>query len=269
MRIAIQGELDSFHDIAARQWFGDDIEIVPAESFPEVFRLVEAGQADQALVAIENTLYGSINQVYDLIERYAYPIIGEINLPIHHQLIGTPNQTINSIYSHPVALAQCENYLDENYPNAKRIEYHDTSASVTYVKQLNDPHSASIASLASAKRHNMSIIDQNIEDNPENFTRFLAIKPGGTPPLDANRASIVITTSHQPGALAKILTIFADMDINLSKLQSRPIIGRPWNYRFYLVLDTAGDEFNQAIDKITPLTNSLTVLGEYKRHSDD
>ncbi len=268
MRIAIQGVADSFHDIATRQWFGDNIEIIPADNFPEVFKAVESREANKAVVAIENTLYGSINQVYDLIEKYAYPIVGEIQLSIHHQLIGTPNQTITHIYSHPVALSQCESYLDENYPEAERIEYHDTSAAVAFIKQLGDPNNAAIASLASAKRHDMAIIDQNIEDNPENYTRFLVLEPFGQPPGDANRTSLVLTTSHQPGALADILGVIAKNRINLSKLQSRPIIGKPWEYKFYLVIDTAGVELNNIISKITPLTQSLAILGQYKRYAD-
>ena len=267
MRIAIQGVAASFHDTAARQWFGDDIETVPGESFSEVFARLARHEADAAVVAMENSLYGSIHQVYDLLETYRYPIIGEIHLPINQQLI-TKHDTglITKIYSHPVALAQCEQYLDVNYPEAERIEYHDTAAAVEFIKQQSQTGLAAIASREAAKLHGMPIRAENIEDNKANFTRFLVIQPGGTAPTDANRTSLVLTTDHTPGALAKILTTFADYGINLSKLQSRPITGEPWKYRFYLVLDVAGSRLHQALSEIRPLTRSLTILGEYRHN---
>lgn len=264
MRIAIQGDAGSFHDEAAKVWTNDDVEIVPASSFPETFKAVASGEAEALIVAIENSLYGGINQVYDLIEKYGYPIIGEIHLPIHHQLIsaGSP-ETITDIYSHPVALAQCETYLDTHYPYAERHEYHDTAAAVEHIKQLNPSTTAAIASTVAASMHDMPIIAKNIEDNPANFTRFLVLQPDGQAPENANRTSLVLTTGNTPGSLAQILTIFAQKNINLSKLQSRPIVGTPWKYRFYLVVDTAGNELDEALGEIHPLTSSLTVLGQY------
>lgn len=269
MRVAIQGEAGSFHDQAAHQWFGDDISIVCGDSFSEVFGILNRHQADAAIVAIENTLTGGINPVYDLIESHGYPIIGEIHLPIHQQLIGSTGHEITRIYSHPVALAQCEAFLDSNYPSAARIEHHDTSGAVGFIKQSGDKSFAAIAGRQAAELHGMEIIEQNVEDNPANFTRFLVLKPNGTPPSDANRTSLVLTTNHTPGALAKVLAIFASRNINLSKLQSRPIVGKPWNYRFYLVLDIAGPELHQTLSEIKPLTSSITVLGEYKHSLSD
>lgn len=266
MRVALQGEKASFHDAAARAWFSNAITLVPCETFPEVFGSLNRHEADIAIVAIENSLYGGINQVYDLIESHGYPIVGEIHLPIHHQLIGTATDKITHIYSHPVALAQCEDYLETHYPNAEKIEYYDTAAAVEFIKEKADPTFAAIASREAAELHDMPILQENIEDNPANFTRFLVIQPGGNPPKDADRTSLVITTNHTPGALAKVLTVFADMNINLSKLQSRPIIGQPWKYRFYLVLDTAGDQLTSALKAIEPLTDTLTILGQYKHN---
>lgn len=266
MRIAIQGEKASFHDAAARSWLSDPFTIVACETFPEVFGSLNRHEADIAIVAIENSLYGGINQVYDLIESHGYPIVGEIHLPIHHQLIGTPNNEITHIYSHPVALAQCEDYLETHFPNAEKTEYYDTAAAVEYIKEKADPAFAAIASREAAELHDMPVLQENIEDNPANFTRFLVIQPGGKVPKDADRSSLVITTNHTPGALAKVLTVLADMGINLSKLQSRPIIGEPWKYRFYLVLDTAGVQLHQALKAIEPLTDTVTILGEYKHN---
>lgn len=268
MRVAIQGEVASFHDTAARQWFDVDITTIACDTFSEVFGALNRHEAEAAVVAIENSLYGGINQVYDLIESHGYPIIGEVHLPVRQQLIGTPGgQKITHIYSHPVALAQCENFLDANYPDAKRIEHSDTAAAVRFIKESKNPHYAAIASREAAELYQQHLINENIEDNPANFTRFLIIKPSGTPPSDANRTSIVLTTNHTPGALAKVLTVFADHNINLSKLQSRPIIGKPWHYRFYLVLDTAGKPLHAALGKIQPLIDSLTILGEYHHSS--
>lgn len=263
MRIAIQGVRASFHDEAARRWFGDDIAIVPCDTFGEVFEAVNRHDADAAVIAIENSLYGGINQVYDLLESYRYPIVGEIHLPIHQQLIGTPGETITHVYSHAVALAQCEAYLEANYPEAERSEYHDTAAAVEFVKKLGDPHAAAIASSTAAALYGMSVIRENIEDNPANFTRFLVIKPDGTPPRDTNRATLVITTKNTPGSLAKVLTAFADKNINLSKLLSRPIVGEPWKYRFYIVVDCAGDELEQALASARTFCTEQVVLGQY------
>lgn len=267
MRVAIQGEIASFHHMAAQSWYGQDVEIIPAESFSEVFGLIARHEADSGIVAMENSLYGSIHQVYDLLETYRYPIVGEVHLPVHHQLIGLhQNATISRIYSHPVALAQCENYLDANFPDVERLEYHDTAAAVEFIKNQNDPSLAAIASQEAASLHGLPVIESSIEDNKANFTRFLVIKPNGQPPVDANRTSLTLVADHTPGALAKILTIIADKGINLSKLQSRPIPGQPWNYRFYLVVDTAGQTLHETLAEIHPLTSDLTVLGEYRHN---
>lgn len=265
MRVAIQGETASFHDVAAKIWFGDDIEIVSESTFPDVFKALKNNEANSALVAIENSLYGSIHQVYDLLESYRYPIVGEVHLPVHQQLIGlSKDSQINRIYSHSVALAQCEQYLDDNYPRAERFEYHDTAAAVEFIANQANPQYAAIASEQAAHKYNLPILAENIEDNPANFTRFLVVQPNGTIPTDADRTTLVLITDNTPGSLAKILTIIADNGVNLSKLQSRPITGKPWKYRFYLVLDTAGLQLDSIIKQVSPLTSDLVVLGQYR-----
>ena len=267
MRIAIQGEQASFHDTAAKQWFGESIQTVSCDSFAEVFGALNRHEADAAVVAIENSLYGGINQVYDLIESHGYPIVGEAHLPIRQQLIGFEGSEITHIYSHPVALAQCESYLEVNFPRAKRIEHADTAGAARFVASQNNPRFAAIANREAAELYGLVVLRENIEDNPANFTRFLVIEPGGTAPADADRTSLVLSTDHTPGALSKILTILANRNINLSKLQSRPIVGKPWHYQFYLVLDTAGEPLSEALAEIKPLTASLTILGQYRHHS--
>ncbi len=266
MRIAIQGEAGSFHELAAKQWFGEAAQMVACDTFDEVFGCINRHEADAGVVAIENSLYGGINRVYDLIESHGYPIIGEIHLPIHQQLIGLSKEKITHIYSHPVALAQCAQYLDLHFPDVTRVEYHDTAAAVRMVKEKNNTSHAAIAGDQAASLYDMPILAENIEDNPANFTRFLIIQPGGQPPVDADRTSLVVTTNHTPGALAKVLTTLADANINLSKLQSRPIVGEPWKYRFYLVVDAAGPKLHQTLEDIKPLTNAITILGEYRHN---
>jgi prephenate dehydratase len=270
-KVAIQGEKQSFHDIAAHKWYDKEpVDILPLQTFREVFCSLSNQEADVGVIAIENSLYGSINEVYDLIEKYRYPIIGEIHLAVHQQLIGLKNSkldTITKVYSHPVALAQCEAWLDEHLPaDVERIEYHDTAAAAEHISLQKDTFSVAIASRQAADLYRLDILAKNIEDNPSNFTNFLIIQPNALPPADADRSMIVITTNHVPGALAKVLTVFANLSINLAKLQSRPIIGEPWRYRFYLVLETAGKDLSGALDAIKDLTTSIVVLGEYRHN---
>lgn len=269
MKVSIQGVSQSFHDIAARQWFGNDIETYQATTFKDVFLSLDEGEADAAVIAIENSLYGSINEVYDLLEKYRFPIIGEIHLAIHQQLIGfegTDVSAVKKIYSHSVALAQCENWIDTHLPDAERIEYHDTAAAAEHIRELQDTTCVAIASKQAAHHLQLSVLSENIEDNPANFTRFLVIQPGAVPPSDADRSSIIITTDHTPGALAKVLTVFSERGINLAKLQSRPIIGKPWKYHFYLVLETAGSELEDILSVVRPLTTEIVVLGQYRHN---
>ena len=266
MHIAIQGELGSFHHQAAKLWFSKDIDIMPADTFTDTFTLLDHG-ADQAIVAVENTLYGSINETLDLIEQHRYPVTGELYLRIQQQLIGLPNTDptkITHIYSHPVALVQCEQYLDTHFPDAERIEHHDTAGSVRLAKERNNPHIAAIAGRGAAETYGLPIIAENIEDNKENFTRFLVIDPNGKPTAGANKTSLVLTTDHTPGALAHALSVFARSGSNLTKLQSRPVVGDPWKYRFYIDIEAAGSVLDAQLAEIRQQGCTVTVLGQYK-----
>ena len=267
MHIAIQGQLGSFHHQVAKQWFGNDVQILPAETFSEVFGMLNRHETTLAIVAIENSLYGSINEVYDLIESHRYPIVGEVYLRIEQQLIALPGAKttdITHIYSHPVALAQCENYLDAHFPNAERIEHHDTAGSVEFIKQSGDKSMAAIAGRVAAKTYNLPILTENIEDNKANVTRFMIIDTSGKKAPDTNKASLVIQTDHTPGSLARVLTTFADAGVNLTKLQSRPIIGKVWKYRFYVDVETSDDKLTALISEIQKNETAVTILGEYK-----
>ena len=268
MRIAIQGTLGAFHEFAARKWYKDQsIEFVYCDTFREVFKALQEKRADLAVVALENSLYGSINEVYDLLQHSSSTIAGEIMLHIHQQLIGLPGAPlagIKYVYSQPVALAQCNYYITTHLPHATPVDYHDTTASVHYVKEQNDPSIAAVAGIDAAKEYGLSVIAENIEDNKQNFTRFLVIDPNGKSPANANKSSLVLTTNHTPGALAHVLSIFAKAGVNLSKLQSRPIVGDAWKYRFYVDLETAGTSLHALLSDVRQTGATIAILGEYQ-----
>jgi prephenate dehydratase len=271
MKIVIQGAEASFHHIAANHYYGltDDQtnDFVYADTFAAVFATLAANAADTAVVAIENSLYGSITSVYDLLQKYRFPIVGEVVEHIHQNLITFPDTKpadVRRIYSHPVALAQCAHYLAENFPEAEIIEHHDTAAAVEYIKMSGDHSSAAIAGSVAAKVHGMFILKAGIQDEPLNFTRFLVIDPHGSQRTDADKASIIITTSHEPGALHRALGVFADVGSNLTKLQSRPISGKVWKYQFYIDLEITPAALQIAIELLALQECDVINLGSYK-----
>lgn len=265
MKIAIQGQDGSFHAAVARQWYKDSCELVPCATFSDVFSAYNNGEADAIVVAVENTTYGSINEVYQLVEDCELPIIGEVALPIDQQLIAGQNASLESItevYSHPVALAQCREFIEKNLPNAETIEYFDTAGAVEYIKSLDSPNVAAIASKDASELHMMPIIVSNIQDSKNNITRFLILEDRDSDP-SSNRASLLVTTSHKPGALVEVLQEFAKENINLAKLQSQPIQNKPWNYKFFMVVDCAGEKLRNVVAKIEKTDHEVTLLGEY------
>ncbi len=267
MRVAIQGEAGSFHHLAGRHWYGDDFQFVPCPTFPAVFRSLQSGQADQAVVAIENSLYGSINTVYDLLSKHNYKIIGELSERIHQHLIGlagTKSKAVKAVISHPVALEQCSEFLDKFLPRATRTEYYDTAAAVELVKKRGDERYVAIASSLAAELSDLPVLLRNIENDPNNYTRFVVIAPDGKIPADADKASLVLQTSHKAGALYRALGIFADTGINLTKLQSRPIPGEVWRYQFYVDVEAAGKKLHAAIAGLEKQDCKVSLLGEYQ-----
>lgn len=267
MKVAIQGEPGSFHELAARHWFDDTIELVCCETFAGVFDALAKKQADAAVCAIENSLYGSINEVYDLLRKHRFPIIGEVHERIHQNLITLPGadlREITHVYSHPVALDQCRTFLEEHLPEAERIQYHDTAASVEYIKRLDDPRNAAIASMAAAELYELPVANTAIEDMSTNYTRFLVMKADATPVEGADKASLILKTDNTPGALYSALGILANSGINMTKLQSRPIIGQVWKYQFYLDVEAAGQKLHDCISEMMNLGCEVSILGEYK-----
>lgn len=271
MRIAIQGEQGSFHQVAAEEWFGQNIELVCCDTFDAAFEALQSGLADSAVIAIENSLAGSLHRVYDLLLKTNVHIVGEIYQHIHQCLIGFPETSIDTltrIYSQPIALAQCMNYLSRVAPNAKLVEYHDTSASVMHVKEQNDPKFAAIAGKLAAEVTGLTILDENIEDNHRNFTRFLVLSTGKNIPANANKTSLVLETSHKPGALQAALKIFSDMSLNLRKLESRPIPHEPWHYQFFIDIEVAGPQLDRCIKALNKQDCQIRILGQYVSNID-
>ncbi len=268
-RIAIQGQNGSFHSIAAKLFFGGHIKLLSCDTFTEVFMALQSQQCDKAIVAIENSLYGSINNVYDLLLKKRIWICGEIYLHVNQCLIGLPNaklEKITEVHSQGPALGQCEAFLDQHLPEAKRIEQHDTAASVAMVKAWNDPKKAAIASREAAAIHGLSVLAEEIETHTDNFTRFVVVQTQEEKIPQADKTSLILTTNHKPGALYNALSAFKDQHINLTKLQSRPVIGKKWHYMFYIDL-AAGSQtrpFKTALKKLQDQKCDVTILGSYK-----
>lgn len=266
--VAIQGQSASFHDIVADRYFSQDSGRVYCETFEKVFDALEDGRANYGICAIENSLTGSINQVYDLLLERDMHIIGEAYLKVDQCLITLPGaqlSEITEVYSHPVALTQCRAYLDKYLPNARRLEYHDTAGSVTFIKRQNDPSIAAIAAAGAATLHEMSILSASIESNHDSHTRFIVIAPDAATNEQTNKTSLVLRTGHHPGALYQALGAFAQESVNLTKLQSRPIPSEPWKYMFYIDILAGAEEtsMQNALSQLKTQDCQYTVLGSY------
>jgi prephenate dehydratase len=274
---AFQGERGAFSEQAVRQFFGPDSLAAPCRDFDQLFQAVVAGAADAAVVPIENTLAGSIIKNYDLLLDHDVTITGEVVLRVVHNLIGLPGSSIaqvRRVYSHPVALAQCERFLRE-HPEMEAVAAYDTAGSVKQIVEAGRPDEAAIAGASAAQAWRAQILVPGIESDPQNFTRFVVItRPDHAPAAPTRRAgagdpktSIVFRTAHRPGGLHHALAAFAECGVNLTKLESRPIPGRPWEYSFYLdfIGDPAERAIAQALEKLTVSAESVRLLGTYPR----
>ena len=269
-KIAIQGFEGSFHQVAAQQFFGNDVEIICCSTFREVVKVAAAkNDSNGGVMAIENSLAGSILPNYNLLQKSHLKIVGEIYLHIKQNLLVNPGvklEDIREVHSHPMALLQCSDYL-EKY-NWKLIETEDTALSAKHVHQHRSKHIAAIASKLAAELYQLNIIAPNIHTLKNNYTRFLVLEtPESAKDInDANKASVNFQTDHSKGSLAKVLTKISDGDINLSKLQSLPIPGSDWKYSFHADLEFSNlDQFNKVIKNIKPLTEALRIYGVYKK----
>ena len=268
-RIAIQGVEGSFHQVAAQTFFGKQASVVCCLSFPELIRkTADKQQTGAAVMAIENSIAGSILPNYNLLQSSDLKIIGEVYLQIKQQLLVNPGislEDIREVHSHPMALQQCLEYLDQY--NWKLIETEDTALSAKHIHQHRSRHIAAIASKLAAELYGLHLIAPNIHTLKNNYTRFLILKvPEATDDIaNADKASIIFQTDHSKGSLAKVLTKIADGGINLSKLQSMPIPGSDWKYSFHADMEFETlEQFDTVIKNITPLTIDMKVYGVYK-----
>jgi arogenate/prephenate dehydratase len=266
-KVAFQGELGAFSQHAAVKIFGSKIEPLPCFAFDDVFEAAARKKTEFAVVPIENTLAGSIHQNYDLLARHSLEIVAETSLRVEHHLIahpGTGIRSIRQIYSHPSALEQCKRLL-RRLKAVEKISFYDTAGSVKFICERSLRHAAAVASEDAARIYGMKIVRRGIEDDSENYTRFLALARRGRFPHGGSKTSIVFGLKNEPGVLFKALSVFALRNVDLSKIESRPIRGKPWQYLFYLDLqsDVRNRECMNALRHLRELAPYLKILGSY------
>lgn len=273
IRIAIQGIKGSFHDIASHQYFKDqEIELICCDTFEQVFQTVRKDPEVLALVAIENTIAGSLLHNYELLRESNLTIVGEQKIHIEHSLLVLPDENesdILEVNSHPVALMQCRSFL-AGHPAWKIVETEDTAGAAADISRLQLHNHAAICSKYAAPIYNMKVLNEGIEDNKHNYTRFLVladpyIADNLRDKQQSNKSSIVFSVPHESGSLSQVLSIFSFYHINLTKIQSLPIIGHEWEYLFYVDLTYDNySRYTQSIAAIRPLTKQIKLLGEYE-----
>ena len=274
-KVAIQGVAGCFHDAAAREYFatqGVDIDIVEFDSFPDLFDALHNDASLIGIVAIENTIAGSLLSNHELLRRSDHRVVGEWKKRISHVLCALPGtrlEDVTEVNSHPMALMQCEQWLRQ-HPWMKMVEYFDTAGSARAIAEKQRKGHAAVCGDYAASLYGLDILESGIETNKRNFTRFLILADPSSPEAsvvseDVDKASIMFTLPHRRGALSSVLAILSFYDMNLSKIQSTPIIGREWEYRFYI--DLTFDNvvrYHQAVEAVRPLINDFKVLGEYR-----
>jgi prephenate dehydratase len=267
MKIAIQGEAGSFHEVAARLYFSyDNIEVMPCSTFDITIDAVKSGEVDFAIMAIENARSGSILSNYTLIRESGMKILGEQNLRIVQNLMALPGQTIadiREIRTHPIAIIQCMAFLN-GHPGITLVETDDTAGSARQISESGDMGVAAIASSAAAELYGLEMLAESIETYKQNYTRFCIIGPEDHGNRKGNKVSICFSTGHKPGSLAKVLVKLAELDINLSKIQSVPRMNDEWEYMFYLDLELNKNTNSGVIQRVLKnLTSNLEILGVY------
>jgi len=266
-RVAFQGERGAFSEEAAVKLLGEDITLVPRPTFEAAFSAIRDGVADYVLAPIENSLAGSIHRSYDLLVESGLSIVAEVIIPIVHNLIAVPGTKFEEIAvaeSHPVALAQCERFFSA-HPRLRRIATEDTAGSVRDVLRAADRTRAAIAGRRAAAIYGGVILREHLEDNPENYTRFLLLAASPAVPQNADKLSLVFGLPNKPGALYHALEPFARRNLNLLKIESRPVHGRPWQWRFYLDLQASSrdPEVAAALAELEERVVELRILGSY------
>lgn len=274
LRVAFQGEPGAYSELAALEYYSCAIDPFPCAKFDDVFAAVKRGAAQHAFLPIENSLAGSIHKNYDLLLEHDLVIVGEYYLRVSHCLLASPGvqlNEINQVRSHPQALAQCTKKLQNM--GIEPIAAADTAGSARWLSQVKDPHTGVLASRRAAEVYGLSILKNQMEDNPENFTRFLILTGESSPENRVQaqaeqKTSLVFRLAHQPGALFQVLQQFAASKINLTKIESRPIQGKPWEYMFYIdfVEPTGSNSGDQVLESLSDELPFLRVLGTYPGH---
>lgn len=272
-RVAIQGGLGSYHEIAAREYFKDEeLEIVPCSTFRDIFAETRKDPDLIGMMAIENTIAGSLLQNHDLLKMSDLQIAGEHKLRISHSLVALPGnrvEEIKEVMSHPIALMQCEAFLD-TLPDVKIVEHEDTALAAKDIRDKQMGSTAAICSSLAAEKYGLEVLASAIETNKRNFTRFLVLAQGDMlrevqKENHINKSSLVFVLPHNEGSLSQVLSVLSFYNINLTRIQSLPIIGSEWEYQFYIDLTfTDYNRYRQSIDAIMPLISGLKVLGEYR-----
>jgi len=270
-RVAFQGERGAFSEEAAVKLLGEDIQLVPRPTFESLFVAIDEGAAEHVLAPVENSLAGSVHRSYDLLLESSLHISAEVLIPIRHHITGCAGaafEGIKSVESHPVALAQCERFFAA-HPQLQRIATEDTAGSVAKVVKQGDQTRAAIAGIRAAQIYGGTVLRENLEDHAENYTRFVLLTASATADSGADKLSLVMKLPHKSGALHRALQPFADRGIDLLKIESRPIKGRPWEYHFYLDLQasTNDEKVVQALAELGERASDVRVLGCYQAGS--
>jgi len=262
----------SFSHKACLQFFGSEVEHASGTSFREVFTSVENGSATLGIVPVENSLTGSIHENYDLLLEFDLRIVGEITLRVVHNLIGHGDASLTGIkrvYSHPQVFQQCREFL-ANYPHWEQVATSDTASAVRRIKESEDPREAAIARKEAARVYGMKVLQEGVETNPRNFTRFVVISRDEFLEGPKTKSSLIFSVSDTPGSLCAVLKLFAERQINLVKLESRPIHSKPWEYLFYadVEVDILDEPFQSLLAELRGKTEYLKILGSYRKASE-
>ena len=271
MKVSIQGALGSYHNIVALDVFGKSVECLYADSFPQVFDETLRHKAEYGIIAIENSIVGSLHENYDLLTKFHLRINGERYLRISHNLMALPGvriKDLKEIQSHPIALRQCRQFLSR-YPKIKIVETHDTAASAAAIKEEGRRDCAAIASEYAARIHGMEILARSIETNKKNYTRFFIISHNAAYDESSDKTSIVFTAADKPGSLGRVFNLFSDKGINISKIESRPILGAEWQYYFYLDFEAGlqDPKSHEVLREIYEFIDFMRILGSYPKGS--
>ena len=268
-RIAIQGTRASFHEEAAFKFFGTDIETVECDSFKRTCEVLKQKQADFVVMAIENSIAGSLLPNYTLLRDYNFPIVGEVYLAIQLHLLALPGvkfEDIKYITSHPIAIRQCSDFLDD-FPQLQVIESTDTAACAKKIREENLTDTVAIANSLAAQLYDLEVMERRIESNKKNYTRFLILANKSSENLAFNKASLSFQVGNSVGSLAAVLNILSDHNINLSKIQSMPVLGKRNEYNFYVDIEWKNQpDYDVAIRKVLKHTVNFTIMGEYQKN---